>query len=206
MLEVFTKLLSRSIAFPHRVLMHAYLVWLATRANIELGSRIKVDGLPLIDIKKGARLCIADNVTLTSRNRGYHINLHSPVKLFADRDGARIRIGENTRIHGACIHAWRSIDIGRNCLIAANCHIFDANGHDLSFENVAYRINTKGEAKPIVIQDNVWVCANSVILPGVTIGEGSVISINSVVRSDIPARSLVMGNPAVVVRDFLQDS
>jgi len=171
-----SRLMSRSIGFPGWILMRAYRARLAVNPNIELGSHIELDGFPFIDIRRGARLCIGNNVTLTSRNRGYHINLHSPVKLFADREGARIKIGDNTRIHGACIHAWKSVEIGNNCLIAANCQILDANGHDLSFDNVANRINTKGEAKPVVIQDNVWICANSIVLPGVTIGEGSVVS------------------------------
>jgi acetyltransferase-like isoleucine patch superfamily enzyme len=172
---------------------------------MELGS-IKLDGIPLIDIRDGASLCIGNNVVLNSRNKGYHANLYSPVKLFADRDGAIIRIGENTIIHGACIHAWQSVEIGKNCLIAANCQIFDANGHDLSFENVANRINTNGETRPVVIKDNVWLCVNSVVLPGVTIGEGSVISANSVVADDIPPMSLARGNPAAVIKDFRQDA
>ena len=89
-------------------------------------------------------------------------------------------------------------------MIAANCQIFDANGHALSFEDVANRINSQGEGKPIVIQDNVWICANSVVLPGVTIGEGSVVSVNSVVAVDIPPMSLARGNPATVVKRFPQ--
>ena len=41
-------------------------------------------------------------------------------------------IGENSRIHGSCIHAFQYIEIGKNCLIAANCQIIDSNGHAIS--------------------------------------------------------------------------
>lgn len=133
---------------------------------------------------------------------GYHINMHSPVKLFADKSGAQIRIGDKTRIHGTCIHAYQLVEIGRNCLIAANCQIFDCSGHDLSFNNVGNRINTIGTVKPIKIEDYVWIGANSIVLPGVTIGKGSVISANSVVMNDIPSMCVAGGNPAKIINDY----
>jgi acetyltransferase-like isoleucine patch superfamily enzyme len=127
--------------------------------------------------------------------------MHSPVKLFADRNGIII-IGDNTRVHGSCIHAYKSIKIGNNCLIAANCQIFDGAGHDLSFENVRNRINTKGSAKEIVIEDNVWIGANSIILPGVKIGNGSIISAGSTVKGNIPPMVLAGGNPIEIIKDY----
>lgn len=162
-----------------------------------------ISGLPLVDIRSGAKLFIEDGVWLNSRNRGYHINMHSPVKLVADMPGAIIRIGAHTRIHGTCIHAQQSVLIGRNCLIAANCQIFDSNAHDVSFPNVQNRINTTGESKPITIEDDVWIGTNSIILPGVTVGRGSVISANSVVNNSIPPMVIAGGNPAKILKESL---
>ena len=177
-----------------------FILWLSNKNNIQLNGKLTIKNSPLIDIKKGCHLYIGDRVTLNSRNKGYHINMHSPVKLYADRAGAQIRIGDKTRIHGTCIHAYESIVIGSNCLIAANCQIFDGNGHDLSFSNVENRVNTRGGSKPIVIEDNVWIGANSIVLPGVTIGQGSVISANSVVTKNIPPMTIAGGNPAIVIK------
>jgi maltose O-acetyltransferase len=53
-------------------------------------------------------------------------------------------------------------------------------------------------SKPIVIEDGVWVGMNSLILPGVTLGHGAVISAGSVVTSNVPPDTLVAGNPAAV--------
>jgi acetyltransferase-like isoleucine patch superfamily enzyme len=167
---------------------------------VELQGRVAILGKPIVDIRDGCKLVIGDNVTLNSRNKGYHINMHSPVKLFADRPNATIRIGANTRLHGSCIHAYESVTVGRNCLIAANCQIFDGSGHDLSFQDVENRVNTRGESRPVAIGDNVWVGANCVILPGVSIGSGSVIAANSVVTKDVPPMVVAGGNPAVVIR------
>ena len=157
-------------------------------------------GSPVIDIRNGGKVVIADEVTINSENRGYHLNMYTSTKLYADLHGAIITIGEKSRIHGSCLHAFSSISIGKRCLIAANCQIIDGNGHDLSFDNVENRINTQGLAQPITIEDDVWIGANSIILPGVTIGKGSVIGAGSVVTGQIPPMVLAAGNPAKPLR------
>jgi len=198
-------LAAEPLKLPYHLWIKLYKLRLSSRENIEIDGRLILKGLPLIDIREGCRLYIGPNVTLNSRNRDYHINLHSPVKLFADREGAEIKIGEKTRIHGTCIHAYESISIGKGCLIAGNCQIIDGNGHDLSFPDVENRIHTKGSSKPVVIEDYVWIGANSIVLPGVTIGRGSVISANSVVVKDIPPMVVAGGNPAVVIKNYAEN-
>lgn len=177
-----------------------YGVLLSRKRNIRIGSRLKLDGIPLVDIKNDAFLDIGEGVTLTSRNRGYHLNLHSPVKLFADRSKARISIGNHTRVHGSCIHAYEYIEIGARCLIAANCQIMDGSGHDASFKQVENRVNTTGKTKPVIIEDDVWLGTGAIILPGVRIGKGSIIGAGSVVSKDVPPRSLAAGVPARIVQ------
>lgn len=184
-----------------RVLTFYYKVVLVLfYKNVKFKKRLTVDKLPIIITKNRGAIEIDENVVLNSNNLGYHINMHSPVKLVADRQDAKIHIGANSRIHGCCIHAFKSIHIGRNCLIAANCHIFDGNGHDASFPNVENRINTYGDAQSIVIEDNVWIGANCIILPGVRIGFGSIIAAGSVVTKSIPSMCIAGGNPAKVIK------
>jgi acetyltransferase-like isoleucine patch superfamily enzyme len=178
---------------------------LSLKSNVVLEGKVVILGVPLIDIRKGSKLYLGDGVMLTSRNRGYHLNIQAQVKLFADRPGAEIRIGEHTRIAGSCIHAQRSITIGKRCLIAGNCQIIDANGHDLSFPNVERRLHTEGPGMPIVIEDDVWLGTNTVVLPGVRIGRGAVIGANSVVSANVPPMVVARGNPAEVVLDYRLD-
>ncbi len=205
MIRKYLDLLIRySRQIPAAVADRIWGLLIAMKANVHRGGKLIIRGRPLIDICEGATLHLGDGVTLNSRNRGYHINMHSPVKLFADMAGAEIRIGDNSRIHGTCIHAFQSVRIGRNCLIAANCQIIDGNGHDLSFPDVENRLNISVNSSPIVIEDNVWIGANSIILPGVKIGMGSVISANSVVVKDIPPSVLAGGNPAKLIKDYSQ--
>jgi acetyltransferase-like isoleucine patch superfamily enzyme len=175
------------------------------QSNVVLEGQVIILGSPLIDIRKGSKLYLGNGVMLTSRNRGYHFNIAAPVKLFADRPGAEIRIGDDTRIAGACIHAQRSVTIGKRCLIAGNCQIMDNNGHDLSFPNVESRLQTVGSSHPVVIEDDVWIGANSIVLPGVRIGKGAVIGANSVVSANVPPMVVARGSPAGVVLDYRVD-
>lgn len=173
---------------------------LLNRSNITIGKKVKFKKRPLVQVHKDARLIIGDNVTINSDNRNYHVNMFTRCKIMADRPGAEIIIGNNTRIHGSCIHAFKKITIGNNCLIAANCQIIDGNGHDLSFDNVDNRINTSGKFKEVVIEDSVWLGTGVIVLPGVKIGRGSIISANSVVATDIPPMTIATGNPARAAR------
>lgn len=173
--------------------------------NIILKGKIKITGIPVYYFHKTGKLILGNNVSLKSNKKSYHLNMHSPVKIMADRKDAIIEIGDNTRINGTCIHAYKKITIGKNCLIAANCQIIDANGHEPSFDNVADRINTTSEAKEIIIEDNVWIGANSLILPGAKIGYGSIIAAGSVVVKEIPAMSIAGGNPAKIIKQFTDE-
>jgi acetyltransferase-like isoleucine patch superfamily enzyme len=106
---------------------------------------------------------------------------------------------------GCCVNAHKSVVIGKRCLIAANCQIMDSNGHDLSFDYLPNRFESIGACVPVVIEDDVWLGINSVVLPGVRIGRGAVISANSVVCCNIPPMVVARGNPAQVIYDYRSD-
>ena len=123
------------------------IYYLLKNKNITLKGKLKVKNKPIVHILKGSSLVLGDNVTLNSKNSKYHVNMFAPVKIYLDKIGAKISIGNNTKIHGSCLHAYDSIEIGANCLIAANCQIFDGSGHDIYLDNPSERVYSKGNAK-----------------------------------------------------------
>jgi len=188
--------------FKIRTLLGLVKVRFFFRNHITFKGKINISGIPTLVFEEGGRLILGNNISLKSNQTSYHLHMYAPVKLMADRKGAVIEIGDNTRINGACIHAYKKIHIGKNCLIAANCQIFDGSGHNLSFPDVENRINTTGDAREICIEDNVWIGANSMVFPGVTIGYGSVIAAGSIVNIDIPRMCLAGGNPVQIIKQF----
>ena len=185
---------------PQYLLGALYRLRLLGNRRVRMGQGVRLIGVPLVDLRGNSRLVLGNGVLLNSSNRGYFAALYGPVKLFADHDGASITIGDHTRIHGSCIHAYNSVSIGRNCLIAANTVIVDSDGHDPFPSAIEDRLPTQKVGVPVVIEDNVWIGMNCIILKGVCIGTGSVIGAGSVVRRSIPPFSLASGNPSTVVR------
>ena len=113
-----------------------------------------------------------------------------------------INIGKNTQINDYChIAAVEKISIGNNVMMGSKVFITD---HDHGqFNKASIRIavsERKLISKAIHIGDNVWIGENVVILKGVTIGNNSIIGASAVVTKDIARNSLVVGNPAKVVK------
>jgi acetyltransferase-like isoleucine patch superfamily enzyme/acyl carrier protein len=112
-----------------------------------------------------------------------------------------LSIGNHTIIsHGCSLTVGREVSIGDHCLIASGVHIFDAPGHptDPVLRKLGMPASPE-DVRPIKIEDNVWVGSHSIVFPGVTIGEGSVVAAGSVVTSDVPPYMIVAGNPARVI-------
>ena len=171
--------------------------------SVRAGNYVRVIGAPSIQVGVGGGIIIGDRVTLNSVNYGYHLNMHSRVKLMVDgvKRGV-IEIGDDTRIHGACIHARSRVLIGKRCLVAANTQIMDCSGHDIAECLPSERIKSTGEVLPVEIGDDVWIGSCVTILPGVRIGRGAVIAAGSVVTKNIPAMVLAGGVPCKVIRHF----
>lgn len=188
-----------------RLLVDYCLGWTALRvyslAFGKWGRKIKFKGIPIIQIRRGAKLFIDDDVQINSTNTFYHVNMFRPVKLLLDASGAKISIGKQSRIHGSLLHAKKSIRIGKGCLIAANCQIFDNNGHSLSMRSPQERLFKADVPKEIIIEDYVWLGTGVVVLPGTHIGEGTIVSANSVCKGFLKPNSIYAGNPAICISD-----
>jgi acetyltransferase-like isoleucine patch superfamily enzyme len=106
--------------------------------------------------------------------------------------GATIRIGNGTYLNrGAEVVAALSVDIGRDCKIARDVIIMDSDQHPLPDGQLV--------AKPVTIEDRVWIGARAIVLKGVHIGHDAVIGAGSVVTRDVPPGAIVAGVPARVL-------
>lgn len=111
-------------------------------------------------------------------------------------DNAHMIIGKHVFFnHNCSLTAKEAIMIGDNTAIANNVVIVD---HDHQFDSTG--VTDGYTTAPVCIKENVWIGANSVILKGVTIGEGAVIAAGSIVNRSVPAHELWGGGPAKCIR------
>ncbi len=109
--------------------------------------------------------------------------------------GKPVTIGKGCFIQQCCTFFGRGgITIGNEVFIGPKVNLITIN-HDPNPEN---RSATYG--RPIIIEDKVWIGINSTILPGVKIGYGAIIGAGSVVTKDVPAMTIVAGNPARFIK------
>ena len=117
---------------------------------------------------------------------------------FYTSGGREIRIGRNVFINQCCtIYDMGGVDIADLVMIGPNVNIITAN-HPLEPSKRRAYI----EAKPIMIETNVWIAASATILGGVTIGENSVVGAGAVVTKDVPPNTFVAGVPAKAIRQL----
>jgi len=91
------------------------------------------------------------------------------------------------------------IHIGDNVMIGSGAHIYVRNHR---FDHVNTPIIDQGyyPSKSVTIHNGAWIGANVIILPGVTIGENSVVGAGSVVTKNVPSQTVVAGNPAKIIK------
>lgn len=145
------------------------------RENLVLGERCEVKGI--LNVQGNGRLVIGD----------------------------RLYIGGHSHIS-----AVNSVTIGNDVIIANHVRVFDNNVHpnepekrrqmSLAGSDSPLWDATESPSKPVVIEDNVWIGDFAAVLKGVTVGRGSVIGMHTVVTKDVPPYSVVVGNPARIVK------
>lgn len=131
--------------------------------------------------------------------RIFSLGDYSVVESFACINNAvgDVIIGDHTRIglHNTIIGP---VDIGSHVNLAQGITVSALNHN---FSDASKRIDEQGvSTTPVTIEDDVWIGANAVILPGVTIGEHCVVAAGAVVTKDVPPHSLVAGVPAKVIK------
>ena len=123
----------------------------------------------------------------------------------------RVKLGKCALVHGARIICDSEIIIGDYALLSWNVVLmdtyrvpFNVSERRKELELVPTRqprlADADVPARPVRVERNVWIGFDSCVLPGVTIGEGSVIGARSVVAEDVPPYAVVAGNPARVIR------
>lgn len=182
----------RSVS-PRKALRLAWLLassrWKARRCT-SVGARFRVEGRLIIN--NGGVIRLGDRVRIRAT--------HVPVELASYPTGI-LSIGSKTFINsGVSICAQQSVSIGDNCAIGNYTLIMDTDFHQIN------AITEMPDARPVIIEDDVWLAARVTVLKGVRIGRGAVVAAGAVVAKDVLPYTLVGGVPARLIRSLDQPS
>ena len=112
---------------------------------------------------------------------------------------SKLTIGNNVSINRGCIiNAGGDVSVSDDVLIGPEVIIYSQNH---IYKNLEKKISEQGYLmSSVLISDNVWIGARSIILPGVKIGSNSIIGAGSVVTKDVPSNCVYAGNPAKLIK------
>lgn len=174
----------------------------ASLFGVEFGRNIVCHGQVGLLRWPGGRITIGDDVQIVSSwRRSTAAALAFPARLRVFGPGAVINIGKGAQLTGASITARSTtIAIGEGALLGPNCIIVDSDFHaPWPAKQRAANPGYENDA-PVSIGRHVWLGMHSIVLKGVTVGDGAIIGAGSVVSRDIPGNSVACGCPCRVVR------
>ena len=112
--------------------------------------------------------------------------------------GYNVAVGDEFFANYGCVVLdTNPVTFGDRCLLGPGVHVYAAT-HPLDPEA---RAAGRERGRPVTVGDDVWIGGRAVLNPGVTVGDGAVIASGAVVTEDVPARAVVGGNPARVIRE-----
>lgn len=200
-------MLSKILKFIKNYLNKSSQNRLIQNGNLSVGNNSDLNGLKL-EIKLGKKdvqnIKIGDGCMIFGN-------------FYIERSEAKITVGNDTFLGGSSFIAAEEIEIGNNVMFSWGCTVIDTNAHSLNHNlrrndvqqwKASIDKGTPGslknwgdiESKKIIIKDNAWIGFNSIILKGVTIGEGAVVAAGSVITKDVEDFTLVGGNPAKQIK------
>lgn len=137
---------------------------------------------------------------------GNYVVLHGSTEICGSKvfEKPVLRVGDHTHLgNNLLFMVAKRIEIGDHCLVANDVTIVDNDGHPTDpAKRLQYLPPDPEGCREVIIGNNVWIAKGSTILKGVRIGDGAIIAAGSVVTKDVPAYSIVAGNPARVVKQL----
>lgn len=169
-----------------------------------------------IYITGNGKISIGNDFCMTSGSCINPISSNLMGVFFTETENSHIDIGNHVGMSSTRIWAHDSVKIGDNVKIGANVLLIDTDTHQLdyilrrdlgddvfeglSIDEIIDKKKKGTKSSPIIVENDVWIGAHSIILKGVTIGERTIIGAGSVVTKSIPPDCIAAGNPCKIIR------
>lgn len=160
------------------------------------------NGVPYVMVALGGKMQIGKNFKMNNGPTGNPIGCFQPCTFVVDRN-AQLKIGDNVGISQCALIAHANIEIQNNVKIGGGVCVYTTDFHSLNPVIRASADDTKHKVcKPVVIEENAFIGAHSILLKGVHIGKNSIIGAGSVVTKPVPANQIWAGNPAKFIKNI----
>lgn len=145
-------------------------------------------------------------------SKGFTTGVGCRIEAYPENNQQTLFFGENFQMNDYVhITAMEKVQIGNNVLFASKIYVSDCSHgsyagdeNDSSPDSIPH--DRKLHSKPVVIEDNVWLGEFVSVLPGVTIGKGTIVGANSVVSKSLPANVIAVGSPAKPIKKYNFDT
>lgn len=175
----------------------AFNRWFFRTKGVTYGPNMTIFGR--VSIEGPGKISIGDNFMMTTGEAINPISSNLRGAFYTDSPNAKITIGDNVGMSSTRMWIHDSLTIGNNVKIGGNVLLIDTDCHPIDFK-IRRHSNEGTQSAPIIIEDDVWIGAQSIVLKGVTIGARSIIGAGSIVTKDIPADCIAAGNPCKVIK------
>lgn len=197
--SIFLKLFNSPISLSNK-LSPIFNKFILKQKKCKYGNNVKIIGR--VNIIGLGKISIGNNFMMTNGSHINPISANIQGSFFTDSQDAKISIGDNVGMSSTRIWIHDSLTIGNNVKIGGGVLIIDTDCHPIDYQ-VRRTSNEGTKSAPIVIEDDVWIGAQSIILKGVTIGARTIIGAGSVVTKSIPSDCIAGGNPCKVIKHLI---
>ena len=177
--------------------------------GVTFGNNVKFYNSVYFDIHPDSTVTIGDDFVMSSGDSFNPLSRNIKGCIVAERANSKIIIGNHVGMSSPCLWAKQEITIGDFVNIGGDCILIDSDAHNLDWRvrdslkkfnsEESFDIHT-AKCAPIHIGDHVLIGTRSIILKGVTIGDGSIIAAGSIVTKNIPANVIAGGNPCKIIK------
>ena len=167
--------------------------------GVKYGKGCAFYGLPVIICTKDSSMILGEDVVCVSNFLSNLVGLYQRSIIFA-RAGAKVILEDDVRMSGVTIYSRESIRIGKHTSIGGNVKIFDHDFHPIDPQERLEHPNSGMKTNAVVSGENVLIGANVITLKGNKIGNNCVIGAGAVVSGTFEDNTVIVGNPAKVVR------
>lgn len=182
-------------------LYHYFYNYLVLKSkNVEYSDFPNVRGK--LFIANSGRCVFGKKLVFNSSITSNFVGLTKPCTIKVQKN-AQLTIGDYSGFSGISIFCSESIIIGAYVNFGGNVSIWDTDFHPLNFKDRRSHIIREINTAPIIIEDDVFVGANSMILKGVSVGARSIIGAGSIVTKNIPADEVWAGSPAKFIKKII---